>query len=171
MNRLNGNQYFSKLDLKNGYHQIQVHPSDKDKTAFVTSHGLFRFNVMPQGLRNAPSSFQRIMYELLVNSRWDFCLVYIDDILIFSKTFDEHLHHLNEILSVLENVDLKLNPQKCSIAKAEINYLGHTVNAEGIRPLHENIEAITKLPTPTTPKQVHTYIRRKMQHGKDGRRL
>ena len=85
LNRLSGNQYFTKFDMKTGYHQIPIHSSDKDKTTFVTSHGMFRFNVMPQGLTNAPSSFQRIMYDLLVSKRWDFCLVYIDDVLIFPR--------------------------------------------------------------------------------------
>ena len=91
LNRLNGNNYFTKLDLKTGYHQIPIHSSDKDKTTFVTYNGIFRFNVMPQGLKNSPSSFQRIMYELFVNTRWDYCLVYIDDILIFSRTFHQHI--------------------------------------------------------------------------------
>ena len=102
--------------LKTGYHQIPIHPDDKDKTTFVTYEGLFRFNVMPQGLKNAPSSFQRIMYDLLVNTRWDFCIVYIDDILIFSRTFEEHLAHLNEILSVLSNANLQLNPKNVHLS-------------------------------------------------------
>ena len=158
LNRLSGNNYFTKFDLKTGYHQIPIHPSDKDKATFVTSHGMFRFNVMPQGLTNAPSSFQRIMYDLLVSTRWDFCLVYIDDVLIFSKTFEQHVDHLNEILSVLQEANLQLNPKKCSLVKPEIDYLGHTINGQGICPLQENIDAIVKLPTPSTPKQVHSFV-------------
>ncbi|CAF0917660.1 unnamed protein product [Rotaria sordida] len=158
LNRLNGNNYFSKLDLKTGYHQIPIHSSDKEKTTFVTYNGMFQFNVMPQGLKNAPSSFQRIMYELLVNTRWDFCLVYIDDVIIFSRTFDQHVTHLNEVFSVLYNANLQLNPQKCSLIQYEINYLGHTINQQGIRPLQDNVDAIIKLPTPTTPKQVHSFV-------------
>ena len=158
LNRLNGNNYFSKLDLKTGYHQIPIHSSDKEKTTFVTYNGIFHFNVMPQGLKNAPSSFQRIMYELLVNTRWDFCLVYIDDVIIFSRTFDQHVAHLNEVFAVLYNANLQLNPQKCSLLQCEINYLGHTINGQGIRPLQDNVDAIIKLPTPTTPKQVHSFV-------------
>ena len=158
LNRLSGNSYFTKLDLKTGYHQIPIDPSDRDKTTFVTYGGMFRFTVMPQGLRNAPSSFQRIMYELLVTNRWDFCLVYIDDVLIFSHTFEQHVSHLNEILSVLATANLQLNPQKCSLVRSEIDYLGHTINGQGIRPLQENIDAIVKLPIPTTPKQVHSFV-------------
>ena len=158
LNRLSGNSYFTKLDLKTGYHQIPIDPSDRDKTTFITYGGMFRFTVMPQGLRNAPASFQRIMYELLVTSRWDFCLVYIDDVLIFSHTFEQHVNHLNEILSVLATANLQLNPRKCSLVRSEIDYLGHTINGQGIRPLQENIDAIMKLPIPTTPKQVHSFV-------------
>ncbi|CAF2143978.1 unnamed protein product [Rotaria magnacalcarata] len=139
LNRLNGNNFFSKLDLKTGYHQIPIHSSDKEKTTFVTYNGIFQFNVMPQGLKNAPSSFQRLMYELL-------------------RTFDQHVAHLNEIFSILYNANLQLNPQKCSLIKSEINYLGHTINQQGIRPLQDNVDAILKLPTPSTPKQVHSFV-------------
>ena len=158
LNRLNGNNYFTKLDLKSGYHQIRIHPDDKDKTTFVTSHGTFRFNVMPQGLTNSPSNFQRLMYDLLVNNRWDYSLVYIDDVLIFSRTFEQHIYHLHEILSALASADLQLNPQKCSFVKSEIDYLGHTINGQGIRPLQSNIDAILHLPKPSTPKQVHSFV-------------
>ncbi len=158
LNRLNGNNYFTKLDLKSSYHQIRIHPDDKDKTTFITSHGTFRFNVMPQGLTNSPSNFQRLMYDLLVNSRWDYTLVYLDDVVIFSRTFDQHVHHLNEILSILTSARLQLNPQKCSFAKSEIDYLGHTINGQGIRPLQSNIDAILQLPVPSTPKQVHSFV-------------
>ena len=158
LNRLNGNRLFTKMDLRSGYHQIRIHPDDKDRTTFTTYNGLFRFNVMPQGLKNSPSNFQRIMYELLVQTRWEYCLVYIDDILIFSQSFQEHMHHLNEILLVLAKAKLQVNPHKCSFAKSSIDYLGHTVNANGVAPLEENIKAITSIPTPTTPKQVHSFV-------------
>jgi hypothetical protein len=158
LNRLNGNMFFTKLDLKTGYHQIQIDPSDRDKTTFVTSSGMYRFKVMPQGLRNAPSNFQRIMYDLLVTHRWHFCLVYIDDILIFSRTFDEHMAHLNEIFSVITRAKLQLNPHKCCLVRSEIDYLGHTINGHGIRPLQNNVDAILKLPIPTTPTQVHSFV-------------
>ena len=158
LNRLNGHQLFTKMDLRSGYHQIRIHPDDKDRTTFTTYNGLFRFNVMPQGLTNSPSNFQRIMYELLVNTRWQYCLVYIDDILIFSHSFQEHMQHLNEILSVLSKANLQLNPHKCSFAKSSIDYLGHTINSQGIAPLQENIKAIMSIPTPTTPKQVHSFV-------------
>ena len=158
LNRLNGKNYFTKLDLKSGYHQIRIHPSDKDKTTFVTSHGAFRFHVMPQGLKNSPSHFQRLMYDLLVNNRWEYSLVYLDDVLIFSHTFDEHLCHLGDILSTLSSANLQLNPKKCSFVRPEIDYLGHTINGQGIRPLKSNVDAVLQLPRPSTPKQVHSFV-------------
>ncbi|CAF0806661.1 unnamed protein product [Didymodactylos carnosus] len=95
---------------------------------------------MPQGLKNSPSDFQRIMYDLLINTRWDYCLVYIDDVIIFSQTPEQHLNHLEEILSVLQQANLQLNPDKC------------------LKPLQDNIEAIMKLPKPTSSKQIHSFI-------------
>ncbi|CAF5143421.1 unnamed protein product, partial [Rotaria socialis] len=77
---------------------------------------------------------------------------------IFSQSFDQHVVHLNEIFSILYNANLQLNPQKCSLIKSEINYLGHTINQQGIRPLQDNVDAILKLPTPSTPKQVHSFV-------------
>jgi hypothetical protein len=98
------------------------------------------------------------MYELLVNTRWDFCLVYNDDVIIFSQTFEQHVAHLNEVFSVLYHANLQHNPQKCSLVKYEINYLGRTVNGQGVRPLQDNVDAIIKLPTPITPKEVHSFV-------------
>jgi hypothetical protein len=98
------------------------------------------------------------MYDLLVNTRWDYTLVYLDDVVIFSSTFDQHVRHLHEILSILESAHLQLNPQKCSFAKSEIDYLGHTINGAGIRPLQSNIDAILQLPKPSNPKQVHSFV-------------
>lgn len=158
LNRLNGNNFFTKLDLKSGYHQIRIHPTDKDKTTFVTFHGTFRFNVMPQGLKNSSSHSQRLMYELLVNNRWEYTLVYIDDILIFPRTFQEHIQHLDDIPSTLSSPNLQLNPIKCSFVRSTLDYLGHTINGQGIRPLQSNVKAIMDLPRPSTPKQVHSFL-------------
>jgi hypothetical protein len=108
LQQLAGNSYFSKLDLRSGYFQIPINEIDKSKTAFITTTGLWEFNVLPMGLTNAPPSFQRIMYNLVVNGHEDYCLVYLDDIIIFSKTFHEHLSHLNEILNILDQKNFQL---------------------------------------------------------------
>ena len=151
LQQLAGNRWFSKLDLRSGYFQIPIDEADKPKTAFITTTGLWEFNVLPMGLCNAPPVFQRIMYELLVKGREDHCLVYIDDIIIFSKTIEEHRKHLDEILGILHRNQFQLSPKKCSIMKDRIDYLGHTVDGRGVKPLHENIKAIRDLPLPNYP--------------------
>ncbi|CAF4771042.1 unnamed protein product, partial [Rotaria sp. Silwood2] len=119
-----GYHYFSKLDLKSGFWQLPIDENDRHKTAFITPFGLYEWNVLPQSLRNAPPSFQRIMSNVL-SSCIDFSLVYLDDIVIFSRNYDEHLIHLEQVLTVLQSHNLTLNPPKCQLAKQTIEYLGH----------------------------------------------
>ena len=156
--QLGGSSYFSKMDLKSGYFQLRIDEKDKSKTAFITTRGLWEFNVLPQGLKNAPPSFQRIMNSLLTNGRWDFCLIYLDDIIVHSKSFNEHCEHLNNVLSVLNKANFQLNPPKCSFAMQEIDYLGHTINANGFKPLEDNVSTIVNTPNPRTAKQVHSLL-------------
>ncbi|CAF1203337.1 unnamed protein product, partial [Didymodactylos carnosus] len=140
----NGFAFFSKLDLKSGFWQLPIDPKDRHKTAFKTPFGLFEWNVLPQGLKNSPPTFQRVMTKLLEPCRKN-CLVYIDDLIIFSKTFEEHVQHLNQVLSLLHQSNFQLNPAKCQIARNEINYLGHHINQSGISPLPEKISSIVQL--------------------------
>ena len=160
LQQLAGNCYFSKLDLRSGYFQIPINEIEKPKTAFITTTGLWEFNVLPMGLTNSPPRFQRIMYSLIVNGREEFCLVYLDDIIIFSKTFNDHLNHLEKILSILDKHRFQLNPGKCSLMKTKIDYLGHSINKNGITPLSDNIKAIRDLPLPHHPtlKQANEFI-------------
>ncbi|CAF1583655.1 unnamed protein product [Rotaria magnacalcarata] len=153
INQLGGSSYFSKMDLKSGYFQLPIDEKDKPKTAFITSRGLWEFNVLPQGLKNAPPSFQRVLNNLLATGRWQFCLIYLDDIIIFSKSFPDHCTHLNNVLSVLNQANFQLNPPKCAFAQSEIDYLGHTINAKGFKPLNTNINAIVQVPNPRAAKQ------------------
>ncbi|CAF3445543.1 unnamed protein product [Rotaria socialis] len=147
-------------DLRSGYFQIPVSENDKSNTAFITTFGLWEFNVLPMGLTNAPPSFQRIMYNLIVNGREQYCLSYLDDIIIFSKTFNDHINHLQEILRVLDQHRFQLNPSKCSIMNEKIDYLGYSIDQHGITPLHNNIKAIHELPLPNCPtlKQANQFI-------------
>ncbi|CAF4090667.1 unnamed protein product [Adineta steineri] len=160
LQQLQGNSYFSKLDLRSGYFQIPINEIDRPKTAFITTTGLWEFNVLPMGLSNAPPSFQRIIYNLVVNGREHYCLGYLDDLIIFSKSFQEHLHHLNEILNILNEHRFQLNTDKCSIMRKTIEYLGHIINEHGIAPLHENIKAIQQLSIPDYPtlKQANEFM-------------
>ncbi|CAF1609120.1 unnamed protein product [Didymodactylos carnosus] len=133
INRLGGHRYYSKLDLKFGYFQMPTQ-DDKEKTAFSVQGDHWETNALPQGLKNVPPTFQRIMNEFLVYQRWDHCLVYLDDISIFSKSFKQHVQHLDEILTVLNNPSFQLNPSKSSIIHLQMDYLGHIVNRQGITP-------------------------------------
>ncbi|CAF4680750.1 unnamed protein product, partial [Rotaria sp. Silwood2] len=158
LQRLGGHRFYTKLDLKSGYFQIPIHEADKEKTAFVTQDGLWEFNVLPQGIMNGPPTFQRIMHNLLGYGRWDYVMVYLDDILIFSRTFDEHKQHLNEILSLLHAANFQINPAKCSIAVPEIDFLSHTINEHLIKPNGDKIKAIIDLPTPQTLKEANEFL-------------
>lgn len=108
LSRLEGSHYFSIMDMQSGYWQIGVRPTDREKKAFITADGLYQFRVMPFGLSNAPATFQRMMGVLLVGLKWNTCLVYLDDIVIFSKTFSEHLTRLERVLLRIRGANLKL---------------------------------------------------------------
>ncbi|CAM4950259.1 unnamed protein product [Rotaria socialis] len=153
-----GRKFYTKLDLKSGYFQIPIHEADKEKTAFITQDGLWEFNVLPQGIMNGPPTFQRTMHNLIGYGRWDCVIVYLDDILIFSTTFDEHVQHVREILSMLDKANFQVNPDKCNIAVREINFLSHTMNEKLIKPNGEKIKAITDLPAPTTLKEANEFL-------------
>ena len=126
-----GYSYFSKLDLKSGFYQIPIRDDDKEKTAFVTPFGLYQFNVLPMGLKNSPPTFQRVMTDTLKCCR-NFSLVYLDDIIVFSKSLDEHLYHLERVFKALQSKNFTLNPPKCVIAANQIDYLGHTISQKSI---------------------------------------
>ncbi|CAF1521778.1 unnamed protein product [Rotaria sordida] len=152
-----GYQFFSKLDMKSGFWQIPIKEEDKHKTAFITPDGLYEWNVLPQGLKNSPPSFQRVMLDILSPCR-QFSLVYIDDIVIFSRTYEEHVNHLTQILSILSSHNLQLNSSKCFILHRQIDYLSHTVSQFGVKPSKEKIQAIINLREPTTLAAANKFI-------------
>ena len=154
--KLAGCHVFSKLDLRKGYHQVPVREADIHKTAVVTPFGLFEFLRMPFGLRNAGQTFQRMMDEILAGL--DYCFVYYDDILVGSRSVEEHRIHLREILSRLQKHGLVLNAEKCDWFQPRVNYLGHDVSSSGIKPLADRVEAIRKFPQPETVQQLQTYL-------------
>ncbi|GBG74900.1 hypothetical protein CBR_g19413 [Chara braunii] len=131
LDRVQGAKYFSKIDLKSGYHQIEVHPDDRYKTAFRTRYGHYEFIVMPFGLTNAPATFQRCMNNLFRPWLDRFVVVYLDDILVFSKTLDEHQGHLRQVLEKLREANFKINAKKCDWAKTQVLYLGHVLDGDG----------------------------------------
>ena len=129
---LSGSRWFSTMDLLSGYWQVDIAENDREKTAFITHDGLFEFNVMPFGLCNAPATFQRLMNLTLSGMLWSECLVYLDDIIIFGRTFQEHLSHLASVLARLREVNLKAKLSKCNFLKQQVHYLGHVISPDGI---------------------------------------
>ena len=155
--KLQGYKVFSTLDLRSGYYYIGLSDSAKPKTAFVVSGmGKFEFNRVPFGLALAPAYFQRLINEVLTDC--NFAMGYLDDIIIFSKTEEEHLQHLEEIFEQLRKAGLKLKLQKFSFFKKHIQYLGHLISDEGIQPLPEKLESIAKMPVPQNAKQVKQFL-------------
>ena len=147
---LAGAKYFTTVDLQAGYWQIPMHPDDIEKTAFVTNEGLFESTVMPFGLANAPATFQRLMQFVLAGLLMEHCLCYIDDVIVFSSSFEEHLFDLDRVLDRFRKANLKLKPTKCELARKSVHFLGHVVSADGISPDPEKIRTIVEMAMPTS---------------------
>ena len=154
LDSLSGAQWFSTIDLASGYWQVEVAEEDKEKTAFSTPFGLFQFHTMPFGLCNAPSTFQRLMERVLTGLHWSTCLVYIDDIILFSRTVQEHFQNLTEVFQRLKQADLKLKPRKCHLFRNKVKYLGYVVSNKGVEADTEKIQCVLDWPTPMSPKQI-----------------
>lgn len=156
---LAGSKYFTKLDLRSGYWQVELRDSDKPKTAFqVGTMGFYEFNRMPFGLCNAPATFQRLMERCMGDLNLRDCLIYLDDIIIFSSTFEEHLERLEAVFSRLKQHNLKLRADKCEFMKSRVTYLGHLVSENGIETDPEKTEAIRTWPIPKTVKDVRAFL-------------
>ncbi|GBG86664.1 hypothetical protein CBR_g41726 [Chara braunii] len=153
-----GCKVFSKIDLKSGYHQIEVDPSDQHKTAFKTRDGLYEFIVMPFGLTNAPATFQCLMDKVLRHQLNKFVVVYLDDILIFSKSMDEHVKHLEEVLQVLKEAQLHLNLEKIEFGRDSAIYLGHRLSANGLEPEATKVEVIQNWPQPANVRELRSFL-------------
>jgi len=162
LDQLGGCKYFSTLDLKSGYWQIRVHPDSQEKTAFITHQGLYEFRVMPFGLMNAPAVFQRLMQQVLMGlnpkNGPDWVAVYLDDILVFSRTLEEHKDHLKQVFKRLGEVGLKLNPKKCSFACQQVEYLGHVITVDGLKPNPDRIEAVKKFRVPQDLTTIRQFL-------------
>ncbi|KAG1936368.1 gag-pol fusion protein [Pimephales promelas] len=155
--RLGRAKYLSTVDLCKGYWQVPLTARAKQLTAFKTPFGLFHFRVMPFGLQGAPATFQRLMDQILQGTR-EFAAAYLDDVVIFSETWEEHCQHLQQVLGRIKAAGLTINPKKCIMAKREISYLGFVIGGGVIRPQQEKIEAIRRYQPPTTKKQVRSFL-------------
>lgn len=132
LSSLSGAQVLSSLDALSGFTQLEMSEEDVEKTAFRTHRGLFQFKRMPFGLRNGPSIFQRVMQGILAPYLWIFCLVYIDDIIIYSKSYEEHIEHLDKVLEAIEKAGITLSPVKCHLFYSSVLLLGHKVSRLGL---------------------------------------
>lgn len=151
-------RFISTLDLRSGYWQVEMDQNSRQKTAFVTHKGLFEFKVMPYGLTNAPATFQRLMDIVLAGLKWQCCLVYIDDVIIYSPTFEQHITDLHKVFQALRHAKLTLKASKCHFCRREMRYLGHIITQAGIKPDPNLIDSVIKFPTPKRLKDLQSFL-------------
>lgn len=156
---LAGNKYFSVLDMKSGYHQVEIFEEHKQRTAFtVGSLGFYEYNRMPFGLTNAPATYQRLMEECLGDLHLNICYIYLDDLIIFSRTLDEHLDRMRQVFMKLRESGLKLTPKKCFLLMKRIKYVGHIVSEKGIEADDDKVDKVKNWPRPTSKEEVRQFL-------------
>ena len=158
LDQLGRSKYYSTLDLAHGYHQIPMSPSDRSKTAFSTDRGHFEFERMPFGLKGAPGTFQRLMNKVLIGINGIKAFVYLDDIIIYAKDLNDHSQKITEIFQRLRQYNLKLQPLKCEFLRKEVNYLGHQITDEGVKPDPQKISCVKQFPIPRNVKEVKSFL-------------
>jgi hypothetical protein len=152
-------EWYTSLDLDMAYHQVPMMEEDKEKTAFATPRGgLYQFTTMPYGLCNAASTFERIIKKTLVGLQWHIAVLYLDDIVVFWKSFEDHLCNLRKVFDRLSEAGLKLKPKKCQFLQEEISFLGHIVSKSGIRTDPAKVAAVKEMKRPETVTQVKSFL-------------
>ena len=145
--------------MKSGYHQIEVDETHKPRTAFtVGSLGFYEYNRLPFGLTNAPATYQRLMEECLGELSHNICHIYLDDVIIFSSTYEQHLERLEQVFCKLKETGLKLSPKKCKFLQSEVRYVGHVVSSEGIRADPDKTQKVKEWATPTNVNDLRTFL-------------
>lgn len=158
LDKLGNCQYFTTLDLASGFYQVEMNPNDIPKTAFNVEHGHFEFLRMPMGLKNSPSTFQRVMDNVLRELQNSICLVYLDDIIVFSTSLQEHIVNLEKVFKKLRESNFKIQMDKSEFLKLETAYLGHIISKDGIKPNPDKISAVQKYPIPRTPTEIKRFL-------------
>ncbi|CAF4150636.1 unnamed protein product, partial [Adineta steineri] len=151
-------KFISTLDLRTGYWQVEMDEKSREKTAFITHKGLFEFKVMPYGLTNAPATFQRLMDIVLAGLKWQCCLVYIDDVIIYSSSFEQHIEDLKRVFEALRSANLTLKTSKCYFCRRETKYLGHIITKDGIKPDPDLVKSVIDFPRPKTIRDVQSFL-------------
>lgn len=158
LDQLGGAVYFSTFDLASGFHQIEMHPEDRHKTAFSTPYGHYEFVRMPFGLKNAPATFQRLMNQVLMGVQGSDAFVYLDDIVIYASTLEEHELKLERLMKRLRGAQLKLQPDKCEFLRREVAYLGHIIGKDGVKPDPAKLSAVKNFPRPKNAKNIRQFL-------------
>ena len=158
LDSLSGARWFSTLDLMSGYNQVEVMERDKPKTAFCTPFGLYEFNRMPFGLCNAPGTFQRLMERILGDQRFQALLLYLDDVVVFSPSFEQHLQRLELVLSRFDQCNLRVKLSKCAFFQSEVSYLGHVISAKGVATDPAKIQAVAEWRTPSSAAELQSFL-------------
>ena len=156
--RLQGAKYFSKIDLRSGYWQIKVWPGDVHKTAFRTRYGSFEWLVLPMGLTNAPATFMHLMNQIFRAFLDQFVIVFLDDILIYSRTLVEHRRHVRQVLDVLRQHQLFAKESKCEFFRDHVEFLGHRVDRDGMHMMEDKVRAIREWPTPGSVEDIRSFL-------------
>lgn len=158
LDKLGRCQYFTTLDLASGFHQIELAEEDIQKTAFSTENGHYEFLRMPFGLKNAPATFQRVMDSILRGYQNEICAVYMDDIIVFSTSLQEHISRLRKVFDRLRESNFKIQLDKSEFLRKEVAYLGHIVTPDGVKPNPDKVKAIQRYPLPKTTKEIKGFL-------------
>jgi hypothetical protein len=151
-------QYFSVLDCHSGFWQIEIREEDKEKTAFTIPSGHYEFNRLRFGLSNSPATFERLIELVLAKLIGKECWVFVDDTIVFARTAREHVERLAHVLDRFEKANLKLQPKKCTFAASKVEYLGHVLSRDGVKPNPDKVKAVQNYPRPRNVKEVRAFL-------------
>lgn len=158
LDALSGSPVFSVFDLLSGYWQVQLSEDAKDKTTFITRSGWYLWKVLAMGLAGAPSTFEKFMERFMTGLQWKTLLIYLDDIIVFSRSEHQHLRNLAEVLKRLSQADLKIKVKKPAIFQSQVKYIGHIVSSSGVQKYPGRIKAIVEWEPPTSVKGVRSFL-------------
>lgn len=158
LDRLAGASFFTSIDMVSGYHQVEIAEEDKDKTAFISPYGLYQYCRMPYGLAGAPGTFQSVIEDMVQVLETEDIMAYLDDVICFHSTFEEHLEGINRMLQMIRKAGFKLSGKKCQFATRSVKFLGHIIDQSGVRPLPEKLEIIRNWKAPENEKELRQFL-------------